>query len=458
MKRLLAIIALLAAILPASRAVTPEELEQAKTYAAIVYLRNANPGSDYLDKVSVGSRTALKSKLHNDKDRENLELFNRKLPSTSGFESWGKEELSDYAQKAVVAPGNYQSTGYARSMVKSRIAKMSVQAPSKQSKANEEAQQQPTTEEPIAMQMQTTDSIPAATLPDAMDTRQAEAEDALSAAEDSIMNEQPLPQQNASSSGSNTIYIVILIILVVAVVALVIYAARYFTRQEKAKRSESADEETESRSYSRVEPEQEPDQDPQRIIESLRAENRELRHACEEYKYHINYLKSEKEKADTERLRTENRPSAALTSTAARIEDSAPAETLNDRYTRTREQQTASTAQSTAPAQQQAHRIIYLGRANRDGMFVRAERNLNPQHSLFRLKTIDNVTGSYTVVDDPEVAARVLANPDLLMAVSCELEDPDTYGKESVDTVNPGTAIFEGGRWRVLRPALIRFI
>ena len=139
--------------------------------------------------------------------------------------------------------------------------------------------------------------------------------------------------------------------------------------------------------------------------------------------------------------------------------------TLNDRYTQHREQQQPGVGQAgparhaeTQPAPRPGQRIIYLGRANREGMFVRAERSLNPQHSLFRLQTTDNVSGTYTVADDPEVASRVLANPDLLMAVSCELEDTDTYGKESVDTVTPGTAIFEGGRWRVLRPALIRFI
>ena len=130
MKRIFALVTLLAAFAAGSRAVTPEELEQARTHAAIVYLRNANPGSDYLDKVSVGSRSALRAKLRNDKDRDNLELFNRKLPSTSGYESWDKEKLSDYAQKAVSAPGNYQSTGFARSQVKKRISAMAVKAPS----------------------------------------------------------------------------------------------------------------------------------------------------------------------------------------------------------------------------------------------------------------------------------------------------------------------------------------
>lgn len=493
MKRIFALVTLLAAFAAGSRAVTPEELEQARTHAAIVYLRNANPGSDYLDKVSVGSRSALRAKLRNDKDRDNLELFNRKLPSTSGYESWDKEKLSDYAQKAVSAPGNYQSTGFARSQVKKRISAMAVKAPSGTARAADDTQarqpeEQPA-EEPVAVQAPA-DSVPAAVLPDAMDTRQAEADSALSAAEDSLMAQQP-QQQEVASSGSNTVYIVILCILVALVVVLVVYAARYFSRQEKEKRGEerfvSGGEErsvsgrpdplsapatpsrpTERREdrdahrRSRVEPELEPDDNPQRVIESLRAENRELRRACEEYKYHINYLKSEKEKADADRART---GATTALGPQARAEEHAPVVTLNDRYTQRREQQQPGVGQAgparhaeTQPAPRPGQRIIYLGRANREGMFVRAERSLNPQHSLFRLQTTDNVSGTYTVADDPEVASRVLANPDLLMAVSCELEDTDTYGKESVDTVTPGTAIFEGGRWRVLRPALIRFI
>lgn len=493
MKRIFALVTLLAAFAAGSRAVTPEELEQARTHAAIVYLRNANPGSDYLDKVSVGSRSALRAKLRNDKDRDNLELFNRKLPSTSGYESWDKEKLSDYAQKAVSAPGNYQSTGFARSQVKKRISAMAVKAPSGTARAADDTQarqpeEQPA-EEPVAVQAPA-DSVPAAVLPDAMDTRQAEADSALSAAEDSLMAQQP-QQQEVASSGSNTVYIVILCILVALVVVLVVYAARYFSRQEKEKRGEERSvsrgeersvsgrpdplsapatpsrpterrEDRDTHRRSRVEPELEPDDNPQRVIESLRAENRELRRACEEYKYHINYLKSEKEKADADRART---GATTALGPQARAEEHAPVVTLNDRYTQRREQQQPGVGQAgparhaeTQPAPRPGQRIIYLGRANREGMFVRAERSLNPQHSLFRLQTTDNVSGTYTVADDPEVASRVLANPDLLMAVSCELEDTDTYGKESVDTVTPGTAIFEGGRWRVLRPALIRFI
>ena len=493
MKRIFALVTLLAAFAAGSRAVTPEELEQARTHAAIVYLRNANPGSDYLDKVSVGSRSALRAKLRNDKDRDNLELFNRKLPSTSGYESWDKEKLSDYAQKAVSAPGNYQSTGFARSQVKKRISAMAVKAPSGTARAADDTQarqpeEQPA-EEPVAVQAPA-DSVPAAVLPDAMDTRQAEADSALSAAEDSLMAQQP-QQQEVASSGSNTVYIVILCILVALVVVLVVYAARYFSRQEKEKRGEERfasrgeersvsgrpdplsapatpsrpterREDRDTHRRSRVEPELEPDDNPQRVIESLRAENRELRRACEEYKYHINYLKSEKEKADADRART---GATTALGPQARAEEHAPVVTLNDRYTQRREQQQPGVGQAgparhaeTQPAPRPGQRIIYLGRANREGMFVRAERSLNPQHSLFRLQTTDNVSGTYTVADDPEVASRVLANPDLLMAVSCELEDTDTYGKESVDTVTPGTAIFEGGRWRVLRPALIRFI
>lgn len=485
MKRIFALVTLLAAFAAGSRAVTPEELEQARTHAAIVYLRNANPGSDYLDKVSVGSRSALRAKLRNDKDRDNLELFNRKLPSTSGYESWDKKKLSDYAQKAVSAPGNYQSTGFARSQVKKRISAMAVKAPSGTARPADDTQarqpeEQPA-EEPVAVQAPA-DSVPAAVLPDAMDTRQAEADSALSAAEDSLMAQQP-QQQEVASSGSNTVYIVILCILVALVVVLVVYAARYFSRQEKEKRGEERSvsgrpdplsapatpsrpterrEDRDTHRRSRVEPELEPDDNPQRVIESLRAENRELRRACEEYKYHINYLKSEKEKADADRART---GATTALGPQARAEEHAPVVTLNDRYTQRREQQQPGVGQAgparhaeTQPAPRPGQRIIYLGRANREGMFVRAERSLNPQHSLFRLQTTDNVSGTYTVADDPEVASRVLANPDLLMAVSCELEDTDTYGKESVDTVTPGTAIFEGGRWRVLRPALIRFI
>ena len=103
-------------------------------------------------------------------------------------------------------------------------------------------------------------------------------------------------------------------------------------------------------------------------------------------------------------------------------------------------------------------RNIFLGRANRDGIFLRAEREVNLDQSLFRLVSNDGVTGTFTVIEEPEVEARIMADPDGTLAYSCILTDRDTFGRESVVTERPGTAVFESGRWRVLRKAQVKLV
>ena len=241
MKNICALIAVLALFIPLAtvRAVTPDELEQAQTYAALVYLRNANAGSDYIDDINVSTRAAIKGKLRNDKDKENLQLFNRKLPSASGYEAWGKDELVAYAAKAVVAPGNYSSTGFAQSQVRKRVKGMKLKTPAEAEPTEETTEE--TAEEPAP------DTVNTNTLPNAMMTQQAQADSSLQVAEDSIMQQEAAAE--GENTGSSTVYIVILCILVVLVVVLVIYAARYFKRQdaEKNRRRDDDDEEEERR-------------------------------------------------------------------------------------------------------------------------------------------------------------------------------------------------------------------
>lgn len=473
MKKILSVLALVTAVmlLPAAAgAVTPEELEQARTYAAIIYLRNANNGADYLDKVSAGSLKALEGKLK-DKEKENLRLFRSKLPSSSGSDTWGMKELVEYAQKAVKAPGNYSSTGYAAQQVTKRVRGMKL-APTRQ-KTEEAAVPAPTlpaeepaaeqkTEEPVA------DTLPAANMPDpfAQGTTEAAADSALTAAEDSLLNQLP-GQQQQEGGNSSAIYIIILCVLVVLVVVLVIYAARYFNRQggDPHRRPACGDRDVDDMSAATETPAairrrtagSDDDDMRDRTIESLRAENTELRRAIEEYKYHLNYLKAEKEKSDSRQIQTEAR-AATVASTATAAAPAAVARTtVNDTFSG-RRQTVADTPQGDDRPDNRRQRVIYLGRANRERMFIRAERSLNPQHSLFRLVTSDNVTGAYTVAEDAEVEDRILANPEMLLAVSCQVKDNDTYGKEAVVTEEPGTAVFENGRWRVLRPAKVKFV
>ena len=110
------------------------------------------------------------------------------------------------------------------------------------------------------------------------------------------------------------------------------------------------------------------------------------------------------------------------------------------------------------PRQATPLRTIFLGRANAKGIFVRADRSLNIGNSIYRLDTTDGYAGTFRVANDPTVWEMALLTPreSLSGACSCaELEN--TEGKERIVTDSSGTAIFEGGCWKVIRKAKIHY-
>ena len=105
-----------------------------------------------------------------------------------------------------------------------------------------------------------------------------------------------------------------------------------------------------------------------------------------------------------------------------------------------------------------ASSVIYLGRANAKGLFVRADRKPVAGATVFRLDTRDGLVGTYYVVDNPEIVDMVISDPERYLYGGCTGMDlDDTEGVDSIVTVNSGTAVFEDGCWKVLRKSRIRY-
>ena len=103
-------------------------------------------------------------------------------------------------------------------------------------------------------------------------------------------------------------------------------------------------------------------------------------------------------------------------------------------------------------------RIIYLGRANMKGIFVRADRQMNVGNSVFALETSDGYSGTFRVVSDPTVWELALMTPVESLAGACVGHDlENTADFSSIVTDSPGTAIFEDGCWKVIRKAKIHY-
>ena len=106
--------------------------------------------------------------------------------------------------------------------------------------------------------------------------------------------------------------------------------------------------------------------------------------------------------------------------------------------------------------EEQPRQRIYLGRANRQRIFLRADRQFVPGKSIYRLTTGNELTGSFVVDSNPSIVAWVSLDPMTALGGACEVPTFAVPGGiKRIVTDSPGTAIFEDGCWKVLRPAAV---
>lgn len=418
LKRYLLLLIAICTIAPLG-AVTNEEMEQARAIAAKYYLRYTNDGSGYLDEVEATSMTQLKSHLKT-KEVENLKAFTA-VSTPSDYASWSKDQLVEYWSKTFFKSAGLSEKGQgAKRRIAAKINAMSVSAP----KAEEPAKKEETT-----APEETVETVPAGDIPEALIEEKAQevaaADSALAQAQEDIAESVP---ESKNSSGSTMIYVVILIILVIAVVCLVVYAVNNMKRNEQNRHAAR------------------PSDDNRAEVEAKDEEIRRLRSEFAELK---------------RRHSEQNEQTAAL---SRELADSRR-ETENLRRTRTAPAPTPivepeprrEAAAPRAAAPRRLH-TIYLAKANAKGVFVRADRSVVPGQTVFKLETSDGVSGSFSVVDDPEVWNMALMMPDEYIVTGCTGRNLyATSGFDRIETETPGTAIFEGGVWKVIRKAKISY-
>lgn len=418
-------------------AVTDAEMDQARAIAAKWYLRYINNGSDYLEKIQPASMADLESQLKNT-EKENIEKF-KKASTPSNYASWNKEDLVNYwggtffkESKSLDPKGqdNAWIKGKVTSAVKQNVKVASAQE-TPAAAAAPEPQAVPAQEEVIVEEQ--TPVADMAPLP----------------AEDQATELEQQTEQPKKSSGT-WVYVMILCILVAIVIALVVYASKTMKGQpgsapeSKGIGDEEQIREEEERFAPRRE-ERRPLSDDTRMrekfAETLAAKSEEIRN--------LNRKISELETINAS-LKEENR---RLRAQSGQTHLKSPIEAA--RIVEPKE----SKAEAEAPARQQGQpRTIYLGRANARGLFVRADRHAVEGQSIFKLTTTDGVTGSFSLIDSPEVEEQILENPGKWAAGGCFAKDIfDTEGRENVVMENPGTAVFEDGAWKVDRKARIRY-
>lgn len=427
-------------------AVTPEEMEEARTITAKVYLRCSNDGSDYLDKISVKTMSDLEGKLKA-KEKENLATFKSLSGGVpSDYASWTKADLINYWSRTFYSNPQIKidSKGFAQKMTENALGKMKVRDPGE-------------VEQPVPVAADSASALPDAVTTVPMDEQSTQAVlDTLAETVQSVET-----GENADEGSGNAIYIVLLCVLVAFVVALIIYAARMFKRQSDNDDGDDTEEEQTvtaksgpnvnvtiaapagTRAVADIE------QSGGKEVESLRAENAELRRAIDDYKHHLNYVKNEKAELQEQvrqlRAELEQERRTAPTRIPAGYSDRVDVANVYS------EEEAVSRSDDRS-------KTLYLGRANDDGMFVRAERELNSAHSIFRLVSTDGITGTFTVLEMPVVRRRIMADPRMALRGSCDCDFSEADRCSEVENVRGGTAVFDQGRWKVLRRAQVRFL
>lgn len=423
--------ALLLAAIPAM-AVTEKEMEQARTITALCYLRYANNGSGYLDDVKATTMADLEKKLKS-KEKENLKAF-KAVSVPADYASWDKAKLVKYWSDTFFTSPNLLAQGKAaRSRVRSRVGAMSVSAPKEA-----DSQEKTSGHAPLAA----ADSAGITTMsgPDAQTDATARAmlqkADAEQKADSLAEMESASEAASVKEEGSSStwIYIVILCILVIAVIWLVVYASNALKHRSEA------------------------DPDPEYQERAQLADERELERLREKF---TNALAA---KNDELAQQTERAESLAVEAAESRRmlqslrEENERLQAELDSLRQRREQTPASAPVQASRPERKGVRTIFLGRVNARGIFLRADRNFNPACDVYRLETSDGISGTFYVVDDAILAEMALLDARQMLEGGCMgVNFSNTEGYMRIETVAPGTAVFESGCWKVSRKARIAF-
>lgn len=405
---------LLVSVFSSAKAITPEEMEQAKTITALWYLRYANNGSDYLEKISPKTMSDLETKLKK-KEKENIKSF-KAVEIPSDYAEWDKDKMVDYWSNTFFKSAGLNSEGLkAKSRVRKKLNNMQISSVTtetqKEGPANaNEPKSEITADSPQNEMSVVSDSL---SMSNTLQTSAIEEEFDLRQTEN--------PGNSKSQNSSTSTYVVILIVLVIIVVILIVYAMRMMKQKQ--------------------EPEQE-------------SENKEIQNdmvaTCEnnlvsQKNMEIVALQEEIEVLKMQLQLSQNKVAELRNELKNSIKKDAMENTLTGNTNR----------RQMSP---RTERVIYLARANNQGIFVRAESEYNSDNSIFRLKTSDGVSGSFSIIDNPQTVSRVLSSSKFYLANACVADDDfSTAGITTIVNHNVGTAIFENGRWIVTRKAKIEF-
>ncbi|MDE5585797.1 MAG: hypothetical protein K2I92_05560 [Muribaculaceae bacterium] len=475
-----------------SFAVTDKEMEQARTIAAKHYLRYANNGSDYLDKINPTSMGELTKSLKA-KEQENIKSFNA-VAVPKDYASWDKKKLVEYWSSTFFrSPGLKDDGKKCLSILAKNLNKMTVSAPSATPKPAETAaaeqkpaevkEQKPAEvkkEDPAAAKAPApanaspkASANPAAAggqTPAAQQPVDEASAVAQAEADAGIADEQP---KKSSNTGW---YVGILVVLVGVVIWLVMYASKSM-KESGASLADHAAGEKEIRDAKRSAKE-ELNKMREQYATSLTSKNdeiKQLKAQCQSFEVQLDSARHAAESARRE-LDAAKRELAALRQ-RAKGQNAAPESQAEGKPQPLAEQpqQRQPREQKPAPAPSKPQEgtvkapvaarpgglppVVFLSYVNQKGLFVKASRSINVETSVYKMDIPDGHHGTFRVINDADLLDRFLENPEMWLSGGCVIENPeDADIAVEIVTLQPGEALFADNSCRVTKKARIKFI
>lgn len=442
-----------------SFAVSDKEMEAARTMAAKHYLRYANNGSDYLDKLSPSSMSELSGALK-PKEKENLKAFTA-VAVPKDYASWDKARLVEYWSSTFFkSPGLKEDGKKCLGILAKKLNKINVAAAAAPAAAETKAEQKPEGA-PAAPAQEAGQAQPASADlssgaagagEDVVDAEAAAAAEldalaAQAAADAGVADEQP---KKSSNTGW---YIAILVVLIGVVVWLVMYASK--SMKDGTIGAGGKDAEKEIRE-ARKAAKEEANKMREQYASSLAVRNDEIK----QLKTRVEELEAELDNArdEIERMR-KSVPQARVqpvAQQAPRVQQAAPQPKTEPR----RQNAAGNDAKPKAAARPaKLPPVVYLGYVNQRGLFVKASRSLNQESSVYYMDIPDGEHGTFVVANDFDVFDRVLADPEYWLGGGCVIENPeDADIAAEIVTIEAGEALFADNTCRVVKKARIKFI
>ena len=437
---------LVALVVPALKCygVTPDEMERARAVAACVYIRYVDDGSGYLDGVKPKSMGDVREKVKgHEKDESLLQEF-MGAPVANDFDQWDKEKFVNYWSGEFFKNSGLsdRNSSMRNDRIRARVSTMDVTAPA----LKEEERQKPQQPEQVQQPAEPSDvtNVPIATGDSAM-----------------VRDDMRKDSEADKGSGTNWTLIILLVVLLAVVIALVAYGVKVM----KGGNPQNNNDNQPTPQPRQPEPQQAyaaqsatvyPAQDS--ANEMLRRQLAESRRNESSVREH-NKILSDRVRSLEDEVSLLRREIEELREQANRTQILEPADTVTVVEEPVLEPEPLPRQPFVEPeriVEEQPRQRIYLGRANRQRIFLRADRQFVPGKSIYRLTTGNELTGSFVVDSNPSIVAWVSLDPMTALAGACEVPTFAVPGGiKRIVTDSPGTAIFEDGCWKVLRPAAV---